>query len=190
MALDCQDSGRETVLIAADSSRAAAREQVHGYGEAAGLQVIDAFDAEAIAAALGKARPGACLFADVAAGPLPAIALHGSSHHAYLAIPGHWQRGALDITLEAFDLSRFSRAVLTFTDISTDLSPALFRSRSKPGLGIVAPILGEGHRQWSRGGGPMDDTHQGFARCGTGRGPTGLAQARENPFYTRGCCRA
>lgn len=136
MALDCCDSGRETVLIAADSSRAAAREQVHAYGEAAGLHVVDAFDPEAIAAALGKARPGACLFADVAAGPFPEIALHGSIHHAYLAIPGHWQRGALEATTNAFDLGAFSGAILTFTDLSTDLTPALSLA-IEAGLGIA-----------------------------------------------------
>ena len=125
MALDCVDAGREAVLLAADTSHVAGREQVHGYGEAIGLPVVDVFGPEDIRHSVLRARHGACLFADVPpgrwdAGPLPAIA---QAH--YLAVPAHWQGLALESSLGTLLEGRFAGAVLSFMDVVTDLSPAL-----------------------------------------------------------------
>ncbi|MCC7365614.1 MAG: hypothetical protein IT303_14710 [Dehalococcoidia bacterium] len=125
MALDCADAGREAVLIAADTTRAAAREQVHAYAEATALPVADAMEPSQLAGRLARAKRGACLFADVPAGPYTAPQTAGEHHYAYLALPAHWQEGALRRALATFDLERFSGVILTYADLSTDLSPAL-----------------------------------------------------------------
>lgn len=124
MALDCADTGRETVLLAADRARAAGREQVHAYGEATGLPVLDAMDANALRAAVGRARKGSCLFADVAAasaGPH----MRGAESFTYLVLPAHWQAGALRGACSGLATGGIAGAVLSFTDVATDLSPAL-----------------------------------------------------------------
>lgn len=136
MALDCADAGRETWLVAADSSRAAAREQMHAYADAAGMRVIDASSMDAIAAIAARARPGVCVFADIPAGPAHLPAPAGVAVHSYLAIPAHWQRGAIEQLAGSFETEAFSGAVLTFTDLAPDLSPALSLA-IEAGLGLA-----------------------------------------------------
>lgn len=135
MALDCADTGRDAVLLAADSSRAAARELIHAYGEATGLPVVDAMDAAALRAAVQRASRGTCLFADVPAGPFAATLPAAVTHHAYLAVPAHWQRGAVEVALGTSE-TRFAGCVFTFTDLATDLSLAVSMS-IEAGLGIA-----------------------------------------------------
>lgn len=129
MALDCADSGREAILVAADGSHVAGREQVHAYGEAIGLPVVDVFDLQQMRSAALKAPRGACLFVDVPAGPWQEPSVPGIGQSAYLAIPAHWHASALSAALTSL-LERpvpgqFAGAILTFADISTELSPAL-----------------------------------------------------------------
>lgn len=125
LALDCADSGRETHLLAADTARAAGREQVHAYARAAGLPVADAANASALRAAVARARRGACLFADVPAGLVPPVVPRGAVAYTYLALPAHWQGGALRTILAGFDSAGLAGAIITFGDLSTDLSPVL-----------------------------------------------------------------
>ncbi|MGH2633186.1 MAG: hypothetical protein ACRDG3_07235, partial [Tepidiformaceae bacterium] len=129
MALDCADSGREAILIAADGSHVAGREQVHAYGEAIGLPVVDVFDMQQMRSAILKARRGACLFVDVPAGAWQEPSMPGIGQSAYVALPAHWQAGSLETALtpllERSMQAPFAGAVVTFTDVSTDLSPAL-----------------------------------------------------------------
>lgn len=125
MALDCADSGRETVLVAADSSHAGGRAQVHAYGEAIGLPVFDAFAPRDLVSAVTRAAKGTCVFVDVPAGRWSPPPMPGIAHFAYLAIPAHWQPSALENELAEFDPATCSGAVLTGTDIATSLTPAL-----------------------------------------------------------------
>lgn len=136
MALDCADAGRETWLVAADSSRAAAREQMHAYADAAGMRVIDAASMDAVAGIAARAKPGVCVFADVPAGPVHLPAPAGVAVHSYLAIPAHWQRGVIEQLAGSFETGAFSGAVLTFTDLAPDLSPALSLA-IETGLGLA-----------------------------------------------------
>jgi hypothetical protein len=125
MALDCADSGRAAMLLAADGSHVAGRQQVHAYAEAIGLTAIDAFDPGDIVRAAGQAARGTCLFIDAPAGEWKAPPMPGVHHYQYLALPSHWQSGALEAAARAFSLGSFSGAVLTFTDLATTLSPVL-----------------------------------------------------------------
>lgn len=125
MALDCADSGRAAVLVAADSSRIAAREQIHAYGEALGLQVLDAYSHQELVQSVTAAPRGACLFIDVPAGVWQAPAVPSAEHFAYLAVPTHWQAQALASSLAVFPPSTFAGVVLTFTDVSGAFAPAL-----------------------------------------------------------------
>jgi flagellar biosynthesis GTPase FlhF len=136
MALDCADSGRATALVAADTSRAAARDQMLQYGEATGLPTYDCPDPEEVVKAVMQARPGSCLFADVSAGSVELPAMLGVTHHAYLAVPGHWQAGALQHAVSGLATASFSGCVITHTDLSTDLSPALSLAL-EAGLGVA-----------------------------------------------------
>ncbi|MCC6381752.1 MAG: hypothetical protein IT304_04545 [Dehalococcoidia bacterium] len=125
LALDCADSGRETLLVAADTARAAGRDQVHPYAEAAGLPVADAATAAALRSTVARARRGACLFADVPAGLLAPVPPRSAAGYAYLALPAHWQDGPLRTVLAGLDGQALAGAILTFTDFATDLSPVL-----------------------------------------------------------------
>lgn len=125
MALDCADAGRRALLLAADGSHVAGREQVRAYGEAIGIDVIDIFEAGDIVRAAGKAPRGACLFVDAPCGPWQAPAIPGVDHFAYAAIPAHWQAQAAAAALAELPADGMSGAVLTFTDIATTLSPAI-----------------------------------------------------------------
>ena len=125
MALDCSDSGRTAVLVAADNSRIAAREQIHAYGEALGLRVIDAYTQQELVHAVTAVERGACLFIDVPAGPWLAPTVPAAEHFTYLAVPAQWQAQALETSFASFPSSSFAGAVLTFTDVSGSLASAL-----------------------------------------------------------------
>ncbi len=125
MALDCSDSGRPTLLVAADGVHVAAREQVRAYGEAIGLDAISTFEPHEVIRAATRASVGTCLFIDTPAGPWQAPPVAGIPHFAYLALPAHWSRAALDHYLQGVRLSDFAGAILTFSDVATDLSPVL-----------------------------------------------------------------
>ena len=125
MALDCSDSGRTAVLIAADSSRIAAREQIHAYGEALGLDVLDAYSDQELVQAVAGADRGACLFIDVPAGPWRSPAVPSADHFAYLAVPTHWQAEAVERSLDPFARSSLAGTVFTFTDLAGSFSSAL-----------------------------------------------------------------
>jgi flagellar biosynthesis protein FlhF len=125
MALDCADSGREAILVAADSSHTGGRAQIHGYGEAIGLPVFDAFAPKDLVAAITKAPKGACVFVDVPAGRWAPPPIPGVQHFVYIAVPAHWQPSALEAELAEFDVEHCAGAVVTGTDIATGLTPAL-----------------------------------------------------------------
>ncbi len=154
MALDCADSGREAILVAADSSHAGGRAQVHAYGEAIGLAVFDAFSPKDLVSSVSRAPKGACVFIDVPAGRWNPPPLPGIAHFVYLAVPAHWQPAAIEAELSEFDSSSCSGAILTGTDLATSLTPALsllvesqlgvaFLSSGRDvatGIGIADPI--------------------------------------------------
>ena len=122
MAMDCVESGRPTLLLAADTTRAGARAQLHAYGEATGIEVQDAFGEAAIDRALAEAPHGACVFADRASGGgRPA---YGAANYTYLSLPASWQPVALQRFLGAHPGS-FAGCIPTFVDLVTDLSPLL-----------------------------------------------------------------
>jgi flagellar biosynthesis GTPase FlhF len=125
MALDCADSGREAVLVAADSSHPGGRAQVHAYGEAIGLPVFDAFAPNDLVSAVARAPKGSCVFVDVPAGRWSPSPMPGVAHFVYLAVPAHWQPTALESELAEFDPAHCSGAILTGTDSATSLTPAL-----------------------------------------------------------------
>jgi flagellar biosynthesis GTPase FlhF len=125
MALDCADSGREAILVAADSAHTGGRAQIHGYGEAIGLPVFDAFSPKDLVAAVTRAPKGACVFVDVPAGRWSPPPIPGVQHFVYLAVPAHWQQSALEAELAEFDPQHCAGAVVTGTDLATGLAPAL-----------------------------------------------------------------
>ena len=125
MALDCADSGREAILVAADSSHTGGRAQIHGYAEAIGLPVFDAFAPKDLVAAITKAPKGACVFVDVPAGRWAPPPIPGVQHFVYIAVPAHWQPSALEAELAEFDVEHCAGAILTGTDLATGLTPAL-----------------------------------------------------------------
>lgn len=136
MALDCADSGRDAILLAADGAHVGAREQVHAYGEAIGLEVIDAYQPAEIARALSRAKRGTCLFGDVPAGAWSMRLPDPARHFRYLALPSHWQREAVERALAGMEIEHAAGCVLTFTDITTDLTPVLSFA-VEAGLGIA-----------------------------------------------------
>jgi flagellar biosynthesis GTPase FlhF len=125
MALDCADSGREAVLVAADTSHTGGRAQVHAYGEAIGLAVFDAFSPRDLVQAVTRAPRGACIFVDVPPGPWSPPPVPGVRHFVYLAVPAHWQPRAIEQALADCDPATCAGAVLTGTDIATELTPAI-----------------------------------------------------------------
>ena len=125
MALDCADSGREAVLVAADSSHAGGRAQVHAYGEAIGLPVFDAFAPKDLVQAVTRAPKGACVFVDVGSGRWSPPPIPGVSHFVYLAVPAHWQPSALEGELAEFDHASCAGVILTGADLATGLTPAI-----------------------------------------------------------------
>lgn len=125
MALDCADSGREAVLVAADASHAGGRAQVHAYGEAIGLPVLDAFAPQDIVHAVTRAPKGACIFIDVPAGRWSPPPLPGVEHFVYLAVPAHWQPQATTGVISEFDAGACAGAVITGVDLATGLTPAI-----------------------------------------------------------------
>lgn len=125
MALDCADSGREAVLVAADSSHAGGRAQVHAYGEAIGLAVLDAFAPQDIVHAVTRAPKGACIFVDAPAGRWSPPPMPGVEHFVYLAVPAHWQPEATSSAIAEFDPGVCAGAVITGVDLATRLTPVL-----------------------------------------------------------------
>ena len=125
MALDCADSGRRALLLAADGSHTAGREQVRAYGDALGIEVIDVFEPGDVVRAAGQAPRGTCLFVDVPSGPWHAPAMPGVQHFAYAALPAHWQPEPVRTALHDLSATSLTGAVLTFTDLATSLSPVL-----------------------------------------------------------------
>ena len=125
MALDCAESGRHAVLLAADSAHAGAREQLHGYADAIGIEVADAFDSHEMVRQVTRFKRGTCVFADVPPGDFREPALAGVEQLGYLVIPAHWQADVLKRSLAAIPTSSLAGAVVSFTDLATNLVPAL-----------------------------------------------------------------
>ena len=125
MALDCAESGRSAILVAADNSRIAGHEQIHAYGEALGLPVVDAYSHQELVHAVTGAPRGTCLFVDVPGGPWQSPPIPAVSHFVYLALPAHWQPGAVQTALGDYPQASLAGAVLTFTDLAPGLVPAL-----------------------------------------------------------------
>lgn len=125
MALDCADAGREALLVAADRSRTGGMAQVHAYGEAIGLPVFDAYAPQDVIHIVTRAARGACVFIDVAAGRWTPPPVPGIEHYRYVAMPAHWAAGTIAAQVATADAGGSAGAVLTFTDISTNLTPAL-----------------------------------------------------------------
>lgn len=123
MALDCADAGRHAVLVAADIARTGGREQVHAYGEAIGVEVFDAFAPQDLVHAITKAPKGSCIFVDVPAGRWAPPPIPGVQHFAYAAIPAHWNSAV--IANQLANVAESAGAVVTFSDLATDLIPAL-----------------------------------------------------------------
>ncbi|MFN0146802.1 MAG: hypothetical protein ACKVT1_09840 [Dehalococcoidia bacterium] len=125
MALDCADTGRETVLIAADTTRAAAREMLHAYAEATGLAVLDAMSGDGLAGALRKVPQGACAFVDSPSGGFDSRSLAGVVNYSFVALPATWQPAVLETALGGCDLGAMAGGIPTFVDLVTCLSPIL-----------------------------------------------------------------
>jgi flagellar biosynthesis GTPase FlhF len=111
--------------VAADSSHTGGRAQIHGYAEAIGLPVFDAFSPKDLVAAVTRAPKGACVFVDVPAGRWTPPPIPGVQHFVYLSIPAHWQPATVRAELAEFDTAHCAGVVLTGTDIAGDLSAAL-----------------------------------------------------------------
>lgn len=125
MALDCADAGREALLVAADRSRTGGMAQVHAYGEAIGLPVFDAYAPQDVIHVVTRAARGACVFVDVGAGRWDPPPMPGIEHYRYLAVPAHWSTGPVAAQLATAETGGPAGAVLTFTDMATNLTPAL-----------------------------------------------------------------
>jgi hypothetical protein len=127
MALDCLDSGRQALLVAADSTHTGAREQIHAYADAMGLHAVDAFDASELLRVAAAAPAGLCLFVDWPPRPWapPDCGELPAAFFPYLALPAHWQPAVLEAELAPYDLGAFAGCIPTFTDLATDLSPVL-----------------------------------------------------------------
>ena len=123
MALDCADSGRPAVLVAADLARTGGREQVHAYGEAIGVDVYDVFTPQDLVHAVTQAPKGACIFVDVPAGRWMPPPIPGVQHFSYAAIPAHWN--AAVVARELPSTSCCAGVVITCSDLATDLIPAI-----------------------------------------------------------------
>lgn len=154
MALDCADAGREAILLASDGVHVGAREQVHAYGEAIGIRVVDAYQPADITKALGRVPRGTCLFVDVPAGPWRVPHPVQAAHYRYLALPAHWQREAIDRGLGMVTQGGAAGAIITFADLAPSLTPILslaiesgvglaFISSGRDvssGIGVVEPL--------------------------------------------------
>ena len=152
MALDCADSGREAILVAADIQRMGARQQLHAFGEAAGLDVLDASDARQVTAHAAKVRRGTCLFVDVPSGSFEPPPLPGIVSYTYLSVPAHWQGEAMEMGLASLVDCSFDGCILTFTDLAPSLAPAVSLLLDSP-LGIA---FVSGGRDIAEGMGSLD----------------------------------
>jgi flagellar biosynthesis GTPase FlhF len=124
MAIDCADAGRPAVLLAADTSHVGSREQIHAYGEAIGLPVLDAYSLGEIARTLARAPRGACVFADIPADTPGHELARAVPSYPYLALPALWRPDLLRDRVGPLVAST-KGAVLTFTDVATNLTPLL-----------------------------------------------------------------
>ncbi len=158
MALDCADSGREAILVAADSQRMGARQQLHAFAEAAGLEILDAFDARQVAAHAARVARGACLFVDVPSGGFEAPPLPGVVNYSYLAVPAHWQGAALEAAVDSLSEATFDGCILTFTDLAPSLSAALSLVIDSP-LGLA---FASASRDVGDGMGELDATRLSY----------------------------
>jgi hypothetical protein len=125
MALDCADSGREAILVAADSSHTGGRAQVHAYAEAIGIPVFDAFGPQDVVQAVTRAPKGACIFIDVPAGSWSPPPIPGVAHFVYLAVPAHWQTNVIESELSEFEPASCAGAILTGVDLAGSLLEAI-----------------------------------------------------------------
>ncbi|MBI5948334.1 MAG: hypothetical protein HY875_09360 [Chloroflexi bacterium] len=175
MALDCADSGRAAVLVAADRTRIAAREQVHSYASALGIHVEDSFEAGQLQDIARNLPPGACLFADVPAGSPAPLAGPGISHLRFVALPAHWQQNALARALANLPLSTFAGSVITFSDLAPDLAPVISTALD---LRVGMAFLSSG-RDVSTGVAPADPVTlaSGIFAAMTGEATNGTARA-------------
>ena len=139
MALDCAESGRETILVAADGTRAAAREQVHHYAESLGLQSVDSYGSEDLEVIVSRATQGACLFVDVGPGPWKRPSALLAEHFAYRALPSHWDSDAARLTRRGFADGSFAGCIPTFTDLVSGLHPVLSQAlEARLGLAFLS----------------------------------------------------
>ncbi len=136
MALDCADAGREVILVAADSSRAAAREQLHAYAEATGLPILDAPDQAALLRAIEDSRAGACVFADLPSAGRTFGRLEGIEHYAYAVLPSTWHYAALAALLRMHPARGLAGCIPTFMDYTAQ-TPALASILIEQSLGIA-----------------------------------------------------
>jgi len=125
MALDCADAGRNAVLLSGDSSHVGAREQIHAYAEAIGIEAVDALDSQEMVRQVSRLKRGTCVFADVPAGDWRAPALAAVEQLAYLVVPAHWQAPVLEKATVSLPTASFAGCILSFSDLATDLVPAL-----------------------------------------------------------------
>jgi flagellar biosynthesis GTPase FlhF len=98
--------------------------------------VFDAPEPAQLSALIARSRRGACLFADVPAGPYAPPPAHGDAHYTYLALPAHWHAGVLERQLRGFAMASFSGCVVTGGDLATELSPVISQV-VQSGLGIA-----------------------------------------------------
>ncbi len=136
MALDCADAGREVILVAGDSSRAAAREQLHAYAAATGLPVMDASDQGALLRIIEGVRTGACVFADVPPAGRAFGQLDDVEHYAYAVLPSTWHYAALSALLHRSPARGLAGCIPTFMDYTGE-TPALASIVIEQSLGIA-----------------------------------------------------
>ena len=136
MALDCTEAGREAILVAADPTKAAGRDQIHAYASALGLQAVDATDGAVIDLVAYRANAGACLFVDVPAGPWQPDPWPQTRQIGYLLLPANWEQSALRRALRSYATENFSGFVISFVDLATSLSGVLSLV-VESGLGIA-----------------------------------------------------
>ena len=125
MALEFSDGGQSLALIAADRTHVGATSQVQAYAEALGVAALVAETSDGVEQAFTEDPYGRWLLADLAAGPWAPSMIAPEHCYRYLAIPCHWQASAVGKLLAGYDLAAFRGAILTCTDIATDLTPIL-----------------------------------------------------------------
>ena len=125
MALDFADAGQPFAIIAADRTHVGATAQVQAYAEALGIRALVAETSDGVERAFAEDPYGRWLLADLAAGHSSPTTIASDHCYRFLAVPCHWQAAALARLLGAYDLTAFRGAILTCTDLATDLTPIL-----------------------------------------------------------------